>query len=117
MSKPTLYNIDIYQGDDYSWGFEFTANDVPIDITGWSIYLTAKRNITDPDSSAVIQKIVTSHTDPVNGKSAMNLTHTETDAFPEGILIYDIQIKTLAGEIHTIYKGQMKVSADVTLAY
>jgi len=117
MSKPTLYNIDIYQGDSYSWGFEFVANDMPLDITNWTIYFTVKANITDPDSAALIQKIITSHTDPTHGKSALNLTHTETDTLPIGVALYDIQIKTSGGEIHTIYKGQVKVSADVTQVY
>jgi hypothetical protein len=117
MSKPTLYNIDLLQGDDYSWGFSFVANDVPLDITGWTIYFTIKRYVTDPDVSALIQKIITSHTDPVNGKSALNLSHTDTDSLPEGVFVYDIQIKTSGGEIHTIYKGQVKVSVDVTQTY
>jgi hypothetical protein len=116
MSKPTLYNIDLYQGDDYSWGFEFYANNVALDITGWTIYFTIKRNITDPDITALLQKIITTHTDPTHGISAMNITHTETDALPVGVWVYDIQLKTVSDEIHTIYKGQVKVVADVTQA-
>jgi hypothetical protein len=84
MSKPTTLNLDIYRGDNYSWEFHFTSAGVEENITGWTIYFTAKRYITDPDDQAIIQKIITSHTDPTHGVSQLALSHIETNAMPVG---------------------------------
>ena len=62
-----------------------------------------------------IQKVITNHTDPVHGSSTLSLSHTETEAFPIGTWVYDVQIKTDADEVYTLFKGQFKVWADVTL--
>jgi hypothetical protein len=117
MSRPTALNIDLYKGDDYSWEFRFTSAGTVQDITGWTIYFTIKRYITDTDANAIIQKIITNHTDPTNGISQLSLSHTETILFPVGVWVYDIQIKTSSDEIYTLFKGSFKVIADVTLEY
>ena len=117
MSKPSVLTIEIYKGDNYSWEFHFTSAGVVENITGWSIYFTAKRYITDTDSQAIIQKIITTHTNPTQGISQLSFSHTETEAFPVGVWFYDVQIKTPADEIYTIFKGQFKVLADVTLEH
>jgi hypothetical protein len=117
MSRPTPLNIDLYRGDDYSWEFRFTSAGTVQDITGWTIYFTVKRYITDADEDAIIQKIITTHTDPTNGISQVSLSHSETILFPVGSWLYDVQIKTVAGEIYTLFKGSFKVIQDVTLTY
>ena len=47
----------------------FTKDNVPVDITGWTIYFTAKAKMEDEDSASVINKVLTSLTDPTNGKT------------------------------------------------
>ena len=117
MSKPTALNIDLYKGDNYSWQFRFTSAGVVENITGWTLYFTAKRYLSDPDINAIIQKIVTTHTDPTNGVTTVSMSHVETNALPVGTWFYDVQIKTAADEIYTVFKGQFKVWADVTLVH
>lgn len=115
MSRPTTLNLEIYRGDTYSWQFNFTSSGVVEDITGWTVYLTVKRVYTDTDANAIIQKIVTSHTDPIHGITQLALSHSETNALPVGVWLYDIQVKTAADEIYTVYAGQFKILADITL--
>lgn len=117
MSKPTTLQIDLYRGDTYSWEFAFTSAGVEEDITGWTLYFTVKRDIDDDDTDAIIQKIITSHTDPTHGITQLSLSHVETAAMPVGYWVYDIQIKTATDEVYTIYKGGFKVLQDVTLEY
>jgi len=117
MSKPTTLNIDIYRGDNYSWDFQFTSAGVIEDIRGWTLYFTAKRCCTDADVDAIIQKIITNHTDPTHGITQLSFSHVETNAFPVGTWVYDVQVKTAADEIYTLFKGQFTVLCDVTLEH
>jgi len=46
-------NIVVYRGDDFSTQLIFTDdNEAVIDITGWTIFFTVKKKVTDSDSNA-----------------------------------------------------------------
>jgi len=108
-------NFKIPRGDDQDLALEFTENDVVKDITGWTIYFTLKKNIDDPDASAVLKKDITTHTDPTQGKTEIPILNAETDAL-EGIYFYDIQYKDVATPaiVKTVLSGQMTFMKDVT---
>ena len=93
----TIIGNDIYirQGDSGVINLDFN-----IDITGATIYFTAKSSIDDTEN--VLQKVVTTHSDPVNGITAISLNSSDTD-ISAGEYVYDIQINLADGAVHTVY--------------
>lgn len=113
----TTTEIKFKRGDTYNRTFiHQTSLLVGIDITGYTFYFTVKRlvdNVKD-DSSALIQKDITTFTDPTNGKFTLSLTKDETD-IPQGEYVYDFQYKKPDGSIHTINENPLCiVEGDVT---
>ena len=107
-------NLEIKRGDSKSYTLTFKDDDgALIDITDWTIFFTAKETVTDTDANAKISKDITSHTDPTNGETQIQLNSTDTNLTP-GNYIYDIQIKKDTGEINTIVEGTLTITKDVT---
>ena len=84
-----------------------------IDITDWTIYFTAKEKSVDPDTLALIQKDITSHVDPTNGKTIIELTADDLDIDP-GNYWYDIVGKDSSGNIHLIAIGKLQIERKIT---
>jgi len=106
----------VYRGDDKIITTTFKDElDNPIDITGYTVYFTVKEkeDETVDDSNALIQVDVTSHLDPVNGKTNINLTNIQTN-IPVGKYVYDIQWKDTGGKIKTIVSDKFIVYKDTT---
>lgn len=106
--------ICIVRGDDKKFRLHFTTDGVtPVNLTGAKVYLTVKKRIEDADSDAVIQKIVTTHTDPVNGITEIKLSHTETK-IDLGRYFYDVQLTDAGNEVKTVLIGYFTVTKEVT---
>lgn len=56
---------------------------VPVNITGYTFVANITDNL-DPTVPPIISKTVTSHTDPVNGKTLIEFTATETQPVGQG---------------------------------
>lgn len=109
-----IVNFNAVRGDDFIKTFEFKHSDeTPVDITGWTLYFTVKQNETDDDDSAKIKKDVTVHIDPVNGKTKVQASASETNEL-DGKYYYDIQIKKPDASISTILKGLITFAKDIT---
>lgn len=108
-----MSKITYYRGDDNTISLEFTQDDVAVDITGWTIFFTVKRNMDADDDSADLQKDVTSHTDAAAGETEITLTDADTDDL-SGCYYYDIQYKDDSGLIKTVLKGTIEFVEDVT---
>ena len=108
-------NITLIRGDSSSIGFEFQENGVASDLTGCTVFFTAKPALTDDagDTTAVIAVEVTSHTNPTAGITTIPLSSTDTDVDP-GEYYYDIQVKKVDSSIVSIPAQLLTVSADVT---
>jgi hypothetical protein len=107
-------NLEIKRGDSKSWTLYFRDEDgVNIDITGWTIFFTAKENVDDIDDNAKIKKTITSHTSPTLGETKIELTPDDTNLVIKSY-VYDIQIKKSTGEIQTIIEGNVVVTKDIT---
>lgn len=105
---------DIYRGDDKVYTVTVKdENQDPIDITGWTIYFTLKKSLTDSDDDALIKKDVTSHIDAVNGLSEIILLNTDTDITP-GKYYYDIQIKDTLNHITTLIRQTLVIRSEAT---
>lgn len=111
MATTKLNNF--YRGDTRDYALTFTSNSVAYNITGATVWFTLKKDRNDADSEAVLQKSISSHSDPTNGKTTLSLTSTDT-AIEAGRYFYDFQIKTASGSIITFLSGTVDVLEDVT---
>lgn len=107
--------LNITRGDSWSRSIYFQDGDgVPINITGWEIRFTVKEKIDDLDSAAIISKIITVFTNPVEGEAGISLSPAET-AQTIGSYLFDIQAKTNLGQVTTVLTGILTITQDVTL--
>jgi hypothetical protein len=106
------------------------APPIPVNITGWRMWFTAKYQVNDPDNTAVAQ--VTSDptsvpagggivfTQPLQGSAEITMPPLATYTFPDGpvVLVYDVQVKTndSTPRIFTVESGTLTVNPDVTRA-
>lgn len=122
-------DIQIQRGDTVY--FDFTVSGLSVPLADCLVWFTAKEAISDTDDDAVIRKTLTSgisvQTDLAGnsvGTVQIDPADTAGIVMPTGIddpawsasLLYDIQIKTPAGEVFTVLKGRLIVSMDVTQA-
>lgn len=83
MLLPNVAPIDkdlvIPKATTKAYEVQITKNGGSQDITGWTIVFMVKEKMTDTDGDAIINKIITVHFDPLNGKSLIRLETTDTD--------------------------------------
>ncbi len=108
--------ISVIRRDDTNLNLTFTnkADGTPIDITGYSVFFTVKQNIGDTDAEALIAKKVTSHSDAVNGKTTILITHIDSD-LSEGDYMYDFQLVDTGGTVSSSQRDVFSVLNDVTI--
>jgi hypothetical protein len=116
-------DLTIKRGTTYPLTIHFTdANGDPIDLTGATVYFTAKSveyDVIAADTSAVISKDVTVHLDEAGDASATDgittilLTDNDTYVTP-GNYYYDITVKYLSGVINTPIEGKLKIDGKPT---
>lgn len=101
-------------GDTEEYTFSFTdSGGNPYDLTGWTLSFTVKQNERDSDDEAAIRKDVSTHTNPTEGQTMVNLTSSDTEIDP-GRYIYDFQVTTAAGNVQTLTKGMIRFTRGVT---
>lgn len=106
---------DVIRGDTRQINCTLTANGQPVDITGWTAFLTVNAN-SDPttDAGAIIEKQTTSHINPTQGQTGFTLNNSDTQNIVPGTYFYDIQFKDLAGNITSIPQAEFIVVPDIT---
>jgi|SRR5665213_943400 len=103
-SNTTPNNVTVFRGDDFATQLVFNdSNNVPINITGWTIFFTVKRRLSDPDSIAMISLNLTP-TDPVNGICLVTVPSASLTSFV-GSYFYDFKFINMSGGIVTITSG------------
>ncbi len=101
-------SLEFFRRSTPSYEAVFTKDDVPIDITGWKIYLTIKESQEDTDANAKLNKSISTHTDATNGKSLITLTSTETDIVV-GNYYYSFDFLDDEGNEGVLLSGRLKV--------
>jgi len=105
--------LEVKRGDSKTYTLTFKDEDGNlIDITGYTVFFTVKEKIDDNDDHAKIKKTITSHTDPTNGETQIQLSSSDTNLI--GNYLFDIQIKNTTNEIITIMEGLITFTKDVT---
>lgn len=89
----------------------YDEDDALIDITGSELYFMVKATPSTLDASAVINKKITSLTDPMNGNADIELTSTETSALL-GNYIYQIKIK-YDSKWYTLSEGNITFTQSI----
>jgi hypothetical protein len=110
-----VFNFEVSRGDTWKKTLKFYSDSGRVDISTWTIFLTVKEKVTDPDASAKISKTITVHTDPTNGETQISLTSIDTD-ITVGNYVFDIQIVTPAlADVRTILTGTFSILSDITI--
>lgn len=118
----------MYRGDSLVLGLTVTQKNgtiiAPVDLTGSTIWMTAKRTASDPDNKAVFQ--ITNPTDiqidgdPTAGKATIIVPGAATVGLVFSneanriVLLYDIQVKTQTGIVATVATGRLSIDQDLT---
>lgn len=115
-------NINMFRGDTQVLILTVLQDNIPVNISGSTIWMTAKRSVDDPDSSAVFQLVTPTDitlTDPINGVAQIVIPASATQ--PLTIeknttisLVYDVQIKTITDIVSTIDVGNIIIRPDIT---
>lgn len=114
--------LEMVRGDTPVWELAVTdKNGAPYDISGSTIWMTAKNNIDDTDLAAIFQLSTTTGeitlTTPLSGLAQIIPTAAATSGLTaDAQLYYDIQVRTPANRTFTVVKGTLIVSRDVTRA-
>jgi len=103
-----ILNFKQKRGDTFSLPIDFGQ-----DITGWTVFLTLKKNIDDLDAAAVITKDITSHDDAAAGDTTVAMTAAETSNLL-GTYYYDIQYKDASANVVTLIDGTIQFDKDIT---
>ena len=85
-----------FRSDTRSYTLTFTRDDVAIDITGATVYLTMKKLTNDDDDKAGnIFKTQTTHSDPTNGITIVSLSIADTTVDPQ---TYQFAVKLIESD-------------------
>jgi|GEM_PF-2141923 len=113
MSFELINNgIFIKQGNTASFDLKFN-----IDITGSTIYFTAKKEL--KDKIPLISKLIINHLDPVNGLTTIDLAKEDTNC-RTGKYLFDIQLALPDGQVHTVFPkgarqmGELIITPTIT---
>jgi hypothetical protein len=125
---PADLNFQVVRGDAVLWTLAVTfAPSAPsANLNDYSITMTAKNILSDPDNAAVFQLTKTAGDITVDGSNhtlahiRMNGSHTASlpclPPLNQSVLFYDVQIVGTDALQYTVARGQIAVSADATLA-
>jgi hypothetical protein len=109
-------NLEIVKKDSKVYEIRLVRNDLPVNISGWTVSFYVKLDWNDSDSSALIFKDVTfpSNAESVNGIGYLSLTSIETD-IPIGEYYYDA--KFLDGSYReTFISGKLNIIPSIRIA-
>lgn len=124
--RPSLHRT-MFRGD--TWQLPcYVVNDQtqgPIDVTGWTFWLTAKYALPNPDAQAAFQQdnipggyggiMIVSAT---AGEVLATVQPLTTRSYPDGDVHvdYDVQGQDTSGIVITIERGRLTIKPDVTRA-
>lgn len=107
--------ISIKKGNDRNLAATVTnAAGAAVDITGWSVRFTVKKIDTDPDSSAVINKLITAFDTPTAGIMNIPIDGADTDTTDPGHYFFDIRVRDAANKEHSSDTGDFYIVHPVT---
>lgn len=124
----TRRRLEMFRGNTLVFDVQVkkAPGDTPVNITGWTMWFTAKYYVTDPDNQAVSQRgnmaplVGITFTQPLVGKAQVTMPPIATVYLPDSEieLVYDVQVKDpTTGVVSTIEVGELVVSPHATRAF
>jgi len=106
---------NVIRGDSHTINLTVTGPTGPVDLTGSTVFFTVNAS-NNPlnDDDAVIEKTVTTHSDPTAGETIIALDPADTASVVIGDYFYDIQIKDPSGNISSLPKDKFQLVSDIT---
>lgn len=106
---------DVIRGDSHTINLTITNAGTAVNLTGYTVFFTVNASESpSDDTGAAIQKTVTSHSDPTNGKTVITLAPADTSSLTPGTFWYDIQLKDGSGNITSFEKDKFILVSDIT---
>lgn len=106
--------LKIDRGTRYVITFNYERDGAAADLTGATVRFTVKSVESDTssdDSTALIKKDVTSHTDPTAGQTEISLSPTDTQVDP-GDYYYDIKVDEDSDGLNVYKAAEGRVIID-----
>ena len=72
-------NIEMPRGDSASIPIRIVNNDIPVDLSEYTLVFTVKEKLTDNDASEVFQISITDHFNPTNGETILKIPYDKTE--------------------------------------
>lgn len=107
-----IKSLEIYIKTTKVYELKFTSDGIAEPIDGWTVYYTVKEKKGDSDANAKINKKITSHSDPTNGETLIELSASDTDLDPKAYY-YSIDYKTSDNEIGILFEGKVTFKKPV----
>ena len=104
----TDLETDAYVDDSFQ--FTIKNNGVAVDITGWTVYFTVKRN--KKDTTALISKTITTHTTPASGITTVVIDKEDTQNLIDDYF-YDLKVNNLSDDRKIYSVGKFTVNPGV----
>ncbi len=107
-----------YAGDTMRIELAIKEEGVPVDLTGYDLKFTAKKNAKDADNAiGAIQKSLGDGIeviDAANGEILITIDPDDTTDNTETVTYFiDLQM-SFSGEVVTVFNGTLTVNADIT---
>lgn len=117
-----MSNITLTRGDSRTLSITVLDSDgSAADLTGASIWWTAKRDINDADADAIISKTVGSGITVTNAAGGLATVTIAPDDWTDAEdsdkhYVWDLQVKSDTGTVTTVASGRIIITPDVTRA-
>lgn len=112
--QPGKYNFNAPQGATFSRTLTYKADNVAVNLTGFSARMQVRKNVTD--SSTILSLV--SPTNITLGGAAGTITVTVTAtamaAVAAGTYVYDLEIESGSGIVTRLIEGKFIVTPEVT---
>ena len=109
-------DITVSKANTLSRTITITENGSAKDITGYTLFFTAKCALQTSDVLSAVSADIVDHSDPTNGVTSLTLTKDQTDINPDEDYVYDFKLVASGGtsEVITIPGGKFIVDDTVT---
>jgi len=113
-----MARINYNRGTSFSMDYQHFRNGEAATLTGATIFFTVKETEYDDsadDSTAIVQKTITSHDDAAAGLSSIELEPADIGVDVEpGKYYYDVKVKEADGKIYKMLEGRFVLDGSPT---
>lgn len=115
MITPGKHSFLLYQGTTLRKEFTWTANNVPVDLTGYTgraqLRQSAGDSVAALDLTTLNGGIII---DEPNGKITMYATDAQTQLLISDKYVYDLEITDTRGDVQRLIEGIITISKGIT---